>query len=113
MILPTQRQQQARDRACHTFGYYMGLIMGHAGARVTLDNRAEWDGIIDDLIEACSPATEQLLPHKTPGSNENPRPTPERILERHARIEAIDERERQQAPNRKSLDADQVQDPRD
>lgn len=74
MNLPTQRQQQARDRACHTFGYYMGLIMGHAGARVTSDNRSEWDGIIDDLIEACTPATEQLLPNKTLGSHENPRP---------------------------------------
>ena len=47
------RADLARARAKKTFRFYMTLLFEKAGKTYDSDNLAEWDGIVDDVIEAA------------------------------------------------------------
>ncbi len=47
------QSDQARQRAAKAFEYYMNLLCENSNVRGATDEmRAEWQGIIDDLVEA-------------------------------------------------------------
>jgi rubrerythrin len=51
---PKYQAELARKRAAQTFQHYMKIAMSRDTAKVTGEMMVEWDGIIDDVIEAAT-----------------------------------------------------------